>query len=335
MKPGIPSFSIILETENLATVNLKNVYYCLDSLAAQDISPRYAREVVMLNSGDLPEGIQNSLQDRYRWLQIKKISSDHGYYEVKMKGLSLIRGDVILFCDSDCRYEEGWLRSMLEHFSDNSDVQVLAGETSTKVENPYELAIAIQYFFPRFSSRHSTYIGKSYFMNNVAFRREFLMEHPIPDHLPIYRGNCLIHSFILRNIKKIDIWVNPAAKALHEPPKIRFWWRHLMRGHDAVICETEIYPSLKRGMDTLQVSIDGNGSEGKNAIVKRNKLIGIFKSSKWKKIHSVIKEDYRRVIMLPFALFFVFYLWLLVKVGRMIARNRPRLLLDRFAKKSL
>jgi hypothetical protein len=32
----------------------------------------------------------------------------------------------------------------------NSEINVVAGETSTPVRNPYELAIAMHYFFPGF-----------------------------------------------------------------------------------------------------------------------------------------------------------------------------------------
>ncbi|WNC31854.1 MULTISPECIES: hypothetical protein [unclassified Thermosynechococcus] len=56
-----------------------------------------------------------------------------------------------------------------------------------------------------------------YFLNNVAFRRQFLLDHPIPTELSLYRGNCLIHAHTLLQQGEC-IWRQPQARASHAPP---------------------------------------------------------------------------------------------------------------------
>ncbi len=50
----LPSFSIILETENLANADLEGLSKSLASLIDQDLSPTCANDVLMIDSGDVP-----------------------------------------------------------------------------------------------------------------------------------------------------------------------------------------------------------------------------------------------------------------------------------------
>ncbi len=54
----LPSFSIVIETENLAVTDIAGLEESLDSLAGQQLSPAQAREVIVIESGDVPRGGQ-------------------------------------------------------------------------------------------------------------------------------------------------------------------------------------------------------------------------------------------------------------------------------------
>jgi len=59
-----PSFSIILETENLANADLNGLVNSLASLVHQTLSPTDANEVMVIDSGDAPPELLQQLCDR-------------------------------------------------------------------------------------------------------------------------------------------------------------------------------------------------------------------------------------------------------------------------------
>lgn len=312
--PLLPSFSVIYETENLSSVELDNVYRSLDSLIAQDIPVSFANEFLIMQSGDLPEDVLRGLCAKYPWITVKRIEAGVGYYGSKMKGVAAATAETVLFCDSDCVYDPGWMRQVLTFFKENPSEPVLAGETSTAVRNPYELAIAMSYFFPRFTRKEKPYESSHYFCNNVAFRRQFLLEHPILPELPLFRGNCLVHAHTLRYVEGYKIWKHPKARALHEPPQTSFsFWRLLLLGHDRVIRNR-----LIRRMDSRK-NLD-----------KESWLFRLLRAFQLPQIYSVLKEDPKRILMFPVAIFISLWLGLLFNLGRIVTYFSPDILLKRY-----
>jgi glycosyltransferase involved in cell wall biosynthesis len=228
-----PAFSVVLETENLANVDPACLFRCLDSLAAQNLSATQANELVMVNSGHAPVDVLDRVRGAYPWVQIVQVPEGTGYYDAKVAGASRTSGEVVVFCDSDCRYEAGWLRAMVEVFRD-PEVEVVSGETSIPVTNPYSMAMNLVWNFPVPSGRQGLYRHTNYLANNFAIRQRVLQACPIPQGLPIYRGNCAIHSVMLRE-RSYTIWKQPAARSSHPTPapSVRgFFWRWLLHGHD-------------------------------------------------------------------------------------------------------
>lgn len=229
----LPSFSIILETENLVNAELEGLSHALASLVNQDLSPEQANEVLLIDSGDAPLELLEELCDRYPWIKICAAPTSTGYYQAKMLGAQLATGEIVVYADSDCLYEPHWLRTMLTTFAQDNQIQIVAGETATRGCGPYGTAMALAYIFPQFSGKTELTPTYQYFLNNVAFRRQFLLDHPIPAELPLYRGNCVVHGENLRREGQI-IWLNPKARATHAPPSdlSHFFWRFLLIGHD-------------------------------------------------------------------------------------------------------
>ena len=71
---NLPSFSIVYETENLSSVDLKNIYHSLASLNMQEVSLESANEFLLINSGNLPDNI---IQDWTFLEEFKKILNLH------------------------------------------------------------------------------------------------------------------------------------------------------------------------------------------------------------------------------------------------------------------
>lgn len=233
LKTQFPSFSLILETENLANADLKGLSKSLATLANQDISPALANEVLLIDSGDTPLDILEQLCQQYPWIKVHQTQLEIGYYKAKMLGAQLVTGEIVVYFDSDCLYESNWLRNILTAFTQSEAIQIVAGETMTRAKGAYGTAMALTYIFPQHSGQKTLSPTSQYFLNNVAFRRAFLLSNPIPCDLPLYRGNCVIHARNLQNRGYI-IWKQSQAKATHAPPNglSHFFWRFLLIGHD-------------------------------------------------------------------------------------------------------
>ncbi|GFE70868.1 glycosyltransferase family 2 protein [Chroococcus sp. FPU101] len=308
--PKILNFSMVLETENLETADLEGIIRSLASLEHQDISPKQANEVWLIESGDLPPDLLEQLLNRFPWIQTYPAPLEITYYEAKMLGAKLATGEIIVYFDSDCIYEANWLKNILTPFSENSDIQIVAGETKTRGDDPYGTAMTLIYIFPPFSNQTQLSKTSQYFLNNVAFRREVLLDNSIPTEIELYRGNCVIHAHSLR-LSGYSIWKQPQAKATHAPPEnlSHFFWRFLLIGYD--------YYWQKRVLsnDKFKQNIDNTvfGTSGKlQAFSERVKAI---------------QSNPRHLLNLPLAIPIVIAALMLILMGYLITLINPNYLL--------
>lgn len=229
----LPSFSIILETENLANGDVKGLFKSLVSLVHQDLPLTQAQEVLLIDTGNIPQQLLAQIHELYPWITVVTAPSGIGYYEAKMLGGEIATGELVVYTDSDCEYEPTWLQRILAGFIQGDNIQVVTGETATRGKGIYGTAMAISYIFPPFSDQERLTPTRKYYLNNVAFNREFLLKYPIPIDLPLYRGNCVIHAHKLHDIG-CTIWRQPQARAIHTPPNqlSHLIWRFMLLGHD-------------------------------------------------------------------------------------------------------
>ena len=312
LKTQLPSFSLILETENLANADLKGLSKSLETLANQDISPTCANEVLLIDSGDTPIHILEHLCEQYPWIKVHHAQLGTGYYKAKMLGAELVTGEIVVYFDSDCIYQPNWLRSILTAFSQREDIQVVAGETMTLSKGAYGTAMALTYIFPQHSRDKSLTPTAQYFLNNVAFRREFLLSNPIPTDLPLYRGNCVIHA---RNLQDsgYTIWKQSQARATHAPPNglSHFFWRFLLIGHDYYWQNRLLAKAAAETSDRNPM----NSFKGK---------LEIF-SDRVKKMWA---DNPRQFIYLPLAIPIVIAALALIFTGYFVTIVKPKLLLE-------
>ncbi|MEM9089757.1 MAG: glycosyltransferase [Cyanobacteria bacterium P01_F01_bin.53] len=317
------SFSIIIETENLASADLDGLFHSLDALEKQTLSPRQANEVLMVETGDVPEDILSAIRERYSWVNIRRIEAGLEYYQAKMRGIGLTTGEVVVLCDSDCVYNGEWLEAVLLPFA-KPGVKMLAGETSLKITGPYSLAMAIAYIFPRFSRRDELQSVGHYFCNNVAFKRDLIAQFPIPGELPMYRGNCVIHAHRLTASRNV-IWQQPKAQATHAPPNglRHFVSRFFMLGYDAL--------SISRCVANPSMPLVSDHPAPVSPLSDLRKVAGLMSyqiKTFIKRIGSVLLEDIRYVLYLPVALPIALAALTLYTVGLGLSYVRPRYWLD-------
>jgi glycosyltransferase involved in cell wall biosynthesis len=233
-----PSFSIVLETENVNNAGLDYLRRTLATLEAQTVSPATAIETIITQSGDVPEDVLDELGKKYPWVRALTVPADIDYYQAKMAAVREARGDIVVFADSDCAYEPDWLERLLEPFQ-RADVQAVAGHTGMTVSNTFELGMSAVYFLhPQLRRRPADAVrpGSRYFANNVAFRRELLERRPIPEGKQFLRGQCTAHAEQLA-VDGVIIWQQPHARAVHPPLRRAraFVWRFILVGEEEVM----------------------------------------------------------------------------------------------------
>jgi len=315
----LPSFSLIIETENLANADLGGLGRALDSLASQRPGPEAAEEVLIVDSGDLPAERLAELRRRHGWLQVHRAPPATSYYQAKMLAAEQATGEIIVFCDSDCVYEAGWLGQILAPFR-SAGIDIVAGETRTGGRGLYGAAMGLAYIFPPFSGESELQPSARYFLNNVAFRRSFLLEHPFPTGLGLYRGDCAIHAQRLRRDGH-RIWRQPLARASHAPPNglDHFVWRFLIIGHD-----------LRRQTTILDESGDRSDElAGREAILGQSTKTGVFVD----RIRKLAAGDPWRAALLVPAAPIVGAAVALILVGYMISVVRPGHLVSRYERR--
>ena len=316
MDTNLPSFSIILETENLSTSELEGFYLSLNSLVEQTPSAKDAQEVIIIDSGDTPASVLEALCERDPWIKVHRSRAGISYYEAKMEGAKLATGEVVLLCDSDCIYNSSWLSHILTPFGDSPEIQVVAGETATRTGGAYELAMHFVYLFNGFSGKQQPYPSYTYYCNNIAFRRQLLLMQPIPSELPLYRGNCYIHAVSLTR-QGYQIWRQPKAQASHAAPNgwSHFFWRFLLIGRDNVITQ-RLLKQIK--------------SEGDASTLPKTKFITHI-GNLFPILRRVKTVEVRQLIHLPLAIPIALASYLLIFCGRIITYFRPQYLLSTYS----
>lgn len=339
-KKTYPPFSVILETENLLTASAEDFKMALSSLMQQDVPLSLAQEVIVLVSGTIPNEIRTEITTTYPELKIVETDESFGYYEVKSHGAKLATGEIVVYADVDCQYDSCWLRSLLEPFAADESVDIVAGETVIAVENSYSMALAINYMLHRQKTQPKLQPAPRYYMNNVAFKRELLSKYNIPKRLPIFRGNCSIHSQILRQNGYI-IWKQPLAKARHATPHgVRnYLWRFLLMGHDHYWLDI-LYDRVKQqksgesavsSIENLAQPLDRSTHKFKPKplhIRLWNKLNYLFQQTR-----IYLKDSPDTIVYLPLALPIIFSSQFLILVGRLITKHNSHYLLKTYLDK--
>lgn len=320
LERALPSFSIIVETENLINADLEGLSRSLSSLLSQDVPPTQAKEVVIIDNGAAPAEVIAQMQTQFPWLKVHQAPVGTGYYESKMLGARLVTGEIVVYCDSDCIYEPQWLGTILTSF-DQPDIQVVAGETRTRGPaeglDVYGAAMALVYIFPPYSRQQQSAPTQQYFLNNVAFRRQFLLAHPIPLELPLYRGNCVLHARSLIQ-KGYQLWRQPQARACHAPPYglSHFFWRFLLIGHD--------YYWQKQ----LLASEDQDKGNYRDPISNQKNELQVFVD----RLRKLIADDPRYLLFFPLSIPLMLVALLLIGAGYLITQFKPGYLLPTYTK---
>lgn len=282
-----PSVSLLIETANLAEAELAALTECLRSLGRQTYPIETANDVLVLDASDEPSPALQAVCAQFPWVELRSVAPGTNYGDLKALSGAHGSGEVIVLCDSDCRYEPDWLEHLLRPFAERPDVQIVSGETTTPIDGPYGLAIGLTFVFPRFSGESRLTPSRWYWANNVAVRRAAFEQLPLPSGLPIYRGQNVVHAKLLHEHGQ-TIWREPRARAMHELPRVAdVVARYVAFGDDTV--------TVSRLVGDRAGRTNRRGSEpDARPIGRAGHLL--------QRARSVFSEEPQRLVLLPLAL---------------------------------
>jgi glycosyltransferase involved in cell wall biosynthesis len=108
----------------------------LESLEDQTYAKAAYEVVVVDNGSDQPI---HGLVDQYQQA-VAVIESRQGSYAARNKGISLAKGDIIAFTDSDCIPEPDWIERGVAHLLNRPDCGLVAGRIKLFFRNPDRLS---------------------------------------------------------------------------------------------------------------------------------------------------------------------------------------------------
>jgi len=204
-------------------------------------------------------------------------------------------------------YELGWLSRLLEPFSSDPACGAVTGETQTPLSGPYALAASFTWAFPRYSNDERP-VPARYYAHPAALRRSALERCPLPEGLPLVRGQGIVHSLALR-AEGFTIWRHPQVRTLHPLPGLaellaRFFWQ----GHDSLV--------LGRLVG------DPTGAAVRGFLVPPERSVGRVRHLTGR-ARDVLAEDPRRTLWLPLAVPVAGVFALAYLAGRVAARLAP------------
>lgn len=160
-----------------------------------------------------------------------------GYYASKGHGVLQATSDIVLFIDSDAIPGEGWLHVLMEAIN-TPGVNLVIGATYIDHRDLLGKTFAVNWFFPLRPTGDSLVKTRRLYVNNMAVRRSFYLDHPLPDIPGTSRGSCVVLGDQLAELKK-TVHMAPGALAAHPAPNgiAHLVPRALAQGRDRVIRE--------------------------------------------------------------------------------------------------
>jgi hypothetical protein len=250
MSTKTPHVSAIVEWDNAVQGGTEQATEAIRAIAAQCSAADFTTELVFVfdNESFDPATVERVVRavvpDDVAFAVIAHPGSR--YYEQKNRGAAAATGEILVFLDSDCPVEPGFLTEIVRTFDDPA-VQVVSGTTYTEHTAAVDKAFALTWNFPVRSTDGPTRPTHHFNANGVAFRRTTFERFPFPED-PRFRGQC--HSLAEQlTAHGVEILQNPRARVVHPAPRGLGYVtsRALCQGHDRVLTHRQ------RGADNLLV----------------------------------------------------------------------------------
>ena len=125
-----PFVSVIIPVYNDAA----RLKLCLNALAKQSYPTDRYEIIVIDNDSNPEEDVTNLTKSFDNVVLTQELAS--GSYVARNKGLTLAKGEIIAFTDSDCIPNPDWLENGVQYLADNPSCGLVAGHVNMFVQQP-------------------------------------------------------------------------------------------------------------------------------------------------------------------------------------------------------
>lgn len=190
--------------------------------------PRERFEVIVVLDDSIDTSIAAALLRRYPSVTIAH-AHQRNYFDAKNSGALAARGSIVVLLDGDCQPAPDWLETLVSRF--DPDVGAVVGSTVYAGDSLRARTFSIP-DFANVLERDGSASG--IMLNNTAFRREILLNHPIDARIR-RNGGCYLLYHELRSLG-VRMVFERRAKVMHglDIRGLGFMRKHFDRGYDGV-----------------------------------------------------------------------------------------------------
>ena len=190
--------------------------------------PRDRFEILLVLDGEAGETTVEELRRRYPAVRLV-IGVAPNYFAEKNAGAAAARGAIAAFVDGDCVPDPTWLEALVAPFANGADV--VTGRTRYEGSSFSARTFSV----PDFGTVAEEQGASSGIMlNNVAFRRELVLGHPLDARIR-RNGGCYL---LYHQLRAVGVRMAYAAEAIvtHglDVAGLGFVRKHFDRGYDSV-----------------------------------------------------------------------------------------------------
>jgi hypothetical protein len=229
------SFSIVVETENLALAGVESLDRCLGALEKQSVGIENANEVLLMVGTRLDPADGDRLVARYPWARVCLVNEAMSYVGAKRRGAQLATGDIVFFADADVAYSEDWIAGILAERARRGEPCLVCSDTRVPIENGYGFGLQISWMLPVLAQGGEVTEVRNFRLNNFGIDRQLMVDAAYDEGLPLFRGQ---FSYWRRRMQKngVRFYRRPKVTAYHLIPDDFYEWflRMMIFGADYV-----------------------------------------------------------------------------------------------------
>jgi glycosyltransferase involved in cell wall biosynthesis len=191
--------------------------------------PRERFEIIVVIDGDIGPSAEEELRQQFPFVKlVRDVKSN--YFSAKNAGARSAAGPIIALLDGDCEPQPDWMDALVSRFDDGAGV--VAGRTRYSGDSIAARTLSVPDF---------THVGaeadgsaSAFVLNNVAFRRDVFLTHPLDERIPRNGGCSLLYNQLRAD--GVTIVYEPRAGVAHrlDLGGLRYFRKHFYRGYDVV-----------------------------------------------------------------------------------------------------